>query len=100
MIKIRIDVDYSYPSRLQSFISTALNISIRKNYLKNSKILAKMINESPEEVMAYWFFTPQTTPDSELLSSAASQKNMKSPCMLLLIHTLNGKNLRKQQVER
>jgi hypothetical protein len=26
-----------------------------------------MINESPQEVMAYWFFTPQTTPDNELL---------------------------------
>jgi len=68
MIKIRIDVDYSSPSRLQNFISTALNINIRKNYLKNSKSLAKMINESPEDVLAYWFFTPQTTPDPELLS--------------------------------
>src|SRR5665647_2267240 len=68
MIKIRLDVDYPYPSRLQSFLFTALNIHTNKNYLKNSKIIAKMINESPEEVMAYWFFTPQTTPDSELLA--------------------------------
>ena len=75
MIKIRIDVDYSSPSRLQNFISTTLNISIRKNYLKNSKIIAKMINESPEEVMAYWFFTPQTTPDSELLSLLHPEKH-------------------------
>jgi hypothetical protein len=75
MIKIRIDVDYSYPSRLQSFICTALNISIRKNYLKNSKILAKMINESPEDVTAYWFFTPQTTPDNELLALLCPERH-------------------------
>ena len=36
--------------------------------MKNSKILAKMFNESDEELMAYWFFTPQTTPDSGLLA--------------------------------
>jgi hypothetical protein len=68
MIKIRLDVDYPYPSRLQSFLFTALNTHTNKNYVKNSKIIAKMINESPEEVMAYWFFTPQTIPDSELLA--------------------------------
>jgi hypothetical protein len=68
MIKIRLDVDYPYPSRFQSFLFTALNTHTNKNYLKNSKIIAKMINESPEEVMAYWFFTPQTTPDSKLLA--------------------------------
>ncbi|MCW4018579.1 MAG: hypothetical protein NWF00_07895 [Candidatus Bathyarchaeota archaeon] len=68
MIKLRLDVDYPYPSRLQSFLFTALNIKTSRNYVKNSKIIAKMVNESPEEVMAYWFFTPQTTPDSELLS--------------------------------
>ncbi len=67
MIKIRIDVDYPFPSRLQSFISTALDIRVRKDYLKNSKILAKLINESPEKVSVYWFFTPHTIPDSELL---------------------------------
>lgn len=67
MIKLRIDVDYPYPSRLQSFIFTTLNRRTNRNYLTNSKIIAKMINESPQEVMAYWFFTPQTTPDQELL---------------------------------
>jgi hypothetical protein len=67
MIKLRLDVDYPYPSRLKSFLFTALNIRTSKNYLKNSKIIAKMINESTEQVMAFWFFTPQTTPDSELL---------------------------------
>ena len=67
MIKLRIDVDYPYPSRLQSFLFTVLNSKTSKNYLKNSKIIAKMVNESPKEVKAYWFFTPQTTPDRELL---------------------------------
>jgi hypothetical protein len=67
MIKLRLDVDYAYPSRLESFIFTALNIKTSREYVKNSKIIAKMINESAEKVMAYWFFTPQTTPDKELL---------------------------------
>jgi hypothetical protein len=67
MIKLRLDVDYPYPSRLQSFLFTALNLHTPKDYVMNSKIIAKMINESPEEVMAYWFFTPYTVPDQELL---------------------------------
>jgi hypothetical protein len=68
MIKIRLDVDYPYPSRFQSFLFTTLNTRTSRNYLKNSKILAKMFNESPEELRAYWFFTPQTIPDGELLA--------------------------------
>jgi hypothetical protein len=67
LIKLRIDVDYAYPSRIKSFIHTALNVKVGKDYLKNSKILARMINESTEEVKAYWFFTPKTIPDEELL---------------------------------
>ena len=67
MIKLRLDVDYAYPSRMKSFVYTALKRKTKSNYLKNSKIIAKMINESPLEVQAYWFFTPYTTPDSELL---------------------------------
>ena len=69
MIKLRIDVDYPYPSRAKSFLYLALGIKKRKskNYLKNAKIIAKMINDSPKEVMAYWFFTPYTIPDSDLL---------------------------------
>ena len=55
MIKLRIDVDYAYPSRIKSFIYTALNLKGGRDYLKNSKTLARMINESPEEVKAYWF---------------------------------------------
>ncbi len=75
MIKLRLDVDYPFPSRFQSFLFTALNAKTSRNYLKNSKIIAKMVNESPEEVMAYWFFTPQTTPDSELLSLMHSDRH-------------------------
>jgi hypothetical protein len=67
MIKLRIDVDYAYPSRQKSFLFTALNLRPGKNYLKNSKIIAKMVNESPQKVIAYWFFTPYTIPDMELL---------------------------------
>ncbi len=67
LVKLRIDVDYPYPSRTRSFVYTAFNIKVGKDYLKNSKILARMINESPREVKAYWFFTPKTIPDKELL---------------------------------
>jgi hypothetical protein len=75
VIKIRIDVDYPYPSRLRSFVYTAFNGKPGKDYLKNSKILARMINESPKEVQAYWFFTPKTIPDEELLLMLNSEKH-------------------------
>jgi len=67
MIKLRIDVDYAYPSRVKSFLSTGLKLKTGKDYLKNSKVIAKMINETRKEVKAYWFFTPYTMPDRELL---------------------------------
>jgi hypothetical protein len=69
MIKLRIDVDYPYPSRIKSFLYLALGIKKRKSrdYLKNARIIAKMINESPKQVVAYWFFTPYTIPDKKLL---------------------------------
>jgi hypothetical protein len=66
-IKLRMDVDYAYPSRLKSFFYTALGTKTDRNYLKNSKIIAQMINESKRNVKAYWFFTPTTLPDRELL---------------------------------
>lgn len=75
MLKLRLDVDYPYPSRMKSFLYTALNAKTKRNYLKNSKILAKMINESPREVKAYWFFTPYTTPDNELLELLTPDKH-------------------------
>ncbi len=73
MIKIRLDVDYPYPSRLKSFVYVGLNRKKPgKDYLKNSKIIAMMINESKKDVKAYWFFTPYTIPDKELLEMLAS----------------------------
>ena len=69
MIKIRIDVDYPYPSRTKSFLYIALGVKKRKSkdYLKNAEIIARMINESSKQVMAYWFFTPYTIPDKKML---------------------------------
>jgi hypothetical protein len=75
MIKLRIDVDYAYPSRLKSFLYTALNMKTSKDYLKNAKIIARMINESTKEVKAYWFFTPKTIPDEELLNMLITEKH-------------------------
>jgi hypothetical protein len=75
LIKLRIDVDYAYPSRIKSFFYTALNIKVGKDYLKNSKTLARMINESPEEVKAYWFFTYKTIPDEKLLAMLNSERH-------------------------
>ena len=69
-IKLRIDVDYPYPScRGKSFFYVALRIKSKKNkkYLNNARVIARMINESPKKVMAYWFFTPYTIPDKKLL---------------------------------
>jgi 5-formyltetrahydrofolate cyclo-ligase len=69
MIKLRIDVDYPYASRAKSFLYVALRIKSTKSrdYLKNARIIAQMINESPRKVMAYWFFTPYTIPDKRML---------------------------------
>jgi hypothetical protein len=75
MINLRLDVDYAYPSRMESFLYTALGRKTKKNYLKNSKIIAKMINDSPREVKAHWFFTPYTTPDSQLLELLTPDKH-------------------------
>ena len=77
MIKLRFDVDYPYPSRAKSFLYLALRIKHRKSrdYLKNSRIIAKMINESPKQVKAYWFFTPYTIPDNRLLGLLNSDRH-------------------------
>lgn len=66
---LRMDVDYPYPSRPKSFLYVTLGIKNRKGkgYLKNARIIAKMINESSTDVKAYWFFTPYTIPDKKLL---------------------------------
>ena len=77
MIKLRIDVDYPYPSRTKSFLCVALGIKSKrgKGYLKNARIIAKMINDSQIEVKAYWFFTPYTIPDKQLLELLNPQKH-------------------------
>lgn len=77
MIKLRLDVDYPYPSRAKSFLYIALGINKRKSkdYLKNARIIAKMINESPKQVMAHWFFTPYTIPDKKLLDLLNPQRH-------------------------
>jgi hypothetical protein len=75
LIKLRIDVDYPYPSRIKSFIYVALGIKTSGSYLRNSKIIAKMINESNENVKACWFFTPKTIPDKKLLKLLDGSKH-------------------------
>jgi hypothetical protein len=75
MIKIRLDVDYAYPSRNKSLICTALKIRPKKDYLKNSKIIAKMVNETQQEIMAYWFFTPLTLPDQEMMDLMKTERH-------------------------
>jgi lambda repressor-like predicted transcriptional regulator len=75
IMKIRLDVDYAYPSRIKSFVFTALSRKTSKDYLKNAKIIARMIEESPREIQAYWFFTPPTWPDDEMLSLLSSDKH-------------------------
>jgi hypothetical protein len=76
LIKLRIDVDYLYPSRMRSFINTISNIRIGRDSFKNSKILAQMINDSPEEVKAFWFFTTHTIPDGDLLRLIDNPKHV------------------------
>jgi hypothetical protein len=68
MIKLRMDVDYPYASRYKSFAVVALNRKKPgREYLKNAKIIARMVNKSPKDIKAYWFFTPYTVPDEEML---------------------------------
>jgi hypothetical protein len=76
MIKLRFDVDYAYPSRYKSFTYTALKLkNPSKDYLKLSKIISKMINESTKQIQATWFFTPYTIPDAELLTLLTPDKH-------------------------
>jgi len=69
-IKLRIDVDYPYPSsRRKSFLYIALGIKTQKakDFLKNARIIAEIVNASPKKVIAYWFFTTYSIPDQKLL---------------------------------
>jgi hypothetical protein len=76
IIKVRLDVDYPYPSRAKSFLFLAFRVKRKsRNYLKNSKIIARMFNESPKKTMAYWFFTPYTIPDQKLLTMLIPERH-------------------------
>jgi len=75
MMTLRIDVDYPYSSRTKSFLSIILGSKTSRDYLKNSRIIARMINESPVKVKAYWFFTHRTMPDRELLQLLHEDKH-------------------------
>jgi len=76
-IKLRVDVDYPYACRPKSFLYVALRIKSKKSkdYLTNARIIARMINESPKNVKAYWFFTPYTIPDKRLLDLLNPQRH-------------------------
>lgn len=94
MIKLRIDVDYAYPSRIKSFVYMALNKRIGSDYLRNSKIIARMINNSAEEVKAYWFFTPKTIPDEELLTLLDNKRHE------IALHIVNDPNRELKLLEK
>jgi hypothetical protein len=94
MIKLRIDVDYPYPSRAKSFISIILKNNMGRDYLKNSKVIAKMVNESPVETTAFWFFTPKTIPDNELLTLLNGNKHEVS------LHVVNDPKRELEQLEK
>jgi hypothetical protein len=66
LVILRLDVDYPYPSRNKSLLLAFLGITVKSGYVKNAKIIAKMINESDRNIKAYWFFTPKTIPDKQL----------------------------------
>jgi hypothetical protein len=94
MIKLTIDVDYPYPSRNKSFLYTIIKLKLGKDYLKNSKIIARMINESAREIKAYWFFTPTTTPDEELLQVLCREKHE------VALHVANNPNKEMKLLEK
>jgi hypothetical protein len=94
LIKFRIDVDYPYPSRLRSFAYTILGLNVGKGYLKNSKVIAQMINDSPKEVKAFWFFTPTTIPDKELLKLLTYEKHE------VALHVANSPYREWKELER
>ena len=95
IMRIRIDVDYPYPSRIRSLMYTALGIRTSREYLRNSKIVARMINKSSQIVKAYWFFTPKTIPDKELLTMIDNPKHE------VALHVVNDpyRELRKLEQE-
>jgi len=93
-MKLRLDVDYAYPSRIKSFVYTALSRKSRKDYLKNAKTIARMIDESPQKIQAYWFFTPHTWPDDEMLNLLNSDKHQ------IALHVTNNPYKELQELEK
>lgn len=94
MLTFRIDVDYPYPSRIRSFIHTALDIEAGRDYLNNCKIIARMISESKKEVKAYWFFTTETLPDNEMLKLLEGDKHE------IALHIVNNPEAELKRLER
>ncbi len=97
MIQIRVDVDYPYESRAKSFLWIALRRKSKngETYLKNARIIARMINESPQQVKAYWFFTPYTVPDKKLLA-LLDNKRHEVGLHVILNPAEEWKNLEKE----
>lgn len=94
MIRLRIDVDYPYPSRIKSFIFVLLGINVSKDYLKNPKAIARMINASTAFVKAYWFFTVRTIPDAELMNLLDNDKHE------IALHVVNDPRVELRVLER
>lgn len=94
MIVFRIDVDYPFPSRTRSFFFTAFGIRLSKDYLLNSKIIARMINETSKPVKAYWFFTIKTMPDEQLLKLLNNDRHEVS------LHIVNDPYSELEKLER
>lgn len=94
LITIRIDVDYPYASRIRSFMYTTLGIRTSKEYLKNAKTIAKLVNQSRKDVKAYWFFTPKTLPDKELLELISNSKHE------VALHVVNDAYAELARLER
>ncbi len=96
MIKLRIDVDYPFANRAKSFLYVALKIKNVKNndYLRNARVIAQMINDSPKDVIAYWFFTPYSMPDQRLLELLKPEKHE------VALHVLNNPNHEWKALEK
>lgn len=75
MIQFRIDVDYPYPSRWKSFCSVFTGLKWGNDYLRNCKIIAQLINDSPHDILATWSFTYKSLPDKELLHMISNKRH-------------------------
>jgi hypothetical protein len=94
LIIFRIDVDYPYRSRIKSFVYTISGLRLDKNYLENSKIIARMINDSVKKTKAFWFFTPKTIPDKEMLELISNCKHE------IGLHVVNDPRKELKQLEK